>query len=171
MINENVRNILNIQLNKEIYSEYLYLAMSAYFSNIGLAGFANWLRVQTQEEHSHAMLIYDYLINQGAEVVIDKMEKPEISWNSPLTAFEKVLAHEQFVTKSINEVMNVAENEKDRATTSYFMWFIDEQVQEENVAGDLVAKLKLIDDDKSALYMMDKDLALRIFTPPTKSVA
>lgn len=171
MIKDEMLKALNAQLNKEFFSEYLYLSMSAYFSNIGLNGFANWMRVQTQEEHSHAMLIYDYIVSQNGKVELEKIEKPKTEWKDSLELFEQVLAHEEFITESINSVITVAEEQKDRATASYFLWFIDEQVQEEASAQDIISKLKLIDTDKSALYMLDKDLATRVFTPPTKTAA
>lgn len=171
MINSEVSKVLNEQVNKEFFSAYLYLSMSAYFSDLGLAGFANWMRIQAQEEQAHAMLVYDYLISQNEKVILEQLEKPQYSWDGPLNAFEKVLDHEKFITESINNILTVAEKNRDRATMSYFLWFIDEQVQEEATAQDLIAKLKLIAEDKTALFLLDKDLATRVFTPPTKSAA
>ena len=169
MISKEVSNVLKEQINKELFSAYLYLSMSAYFSDLGLNGFANWMRVQFQEEQAHAMLIYDFIISRGEKVVLEAIEKPKNEWNNVLEVMEEVLTHEVYVTSLINNVLSVAEASKDRATRSYFMWFIDEQVQEEASAQEIISNLKLIGDDKSALYLLDKDLATRVFTPPTKS--
>jgi len=166
MINEKVAKVLNEQINKEFYSAYLYLSMSAYFSDLGLLGFANWMRVQAQEEQAHAMLMYDFLVNRGEKVVLTTIDAPENNWNSTLDVMEEVLTHEVYVTSLINNIMTVAEEVKDRATMSYFNWFIDEQVEEEANSQDIISKLKLIGDDKSALYLLDKDLAARVFVQP-----
>lgn len=166
MINENVGKVLNDQVNKELYSSYLYLSMSAYFSNIGLLGFANWTRVQAQEELAHATLIYDFLISRGEKISLMAINTPPSDWSSPLNVMEEILKHEEFVTGLINNIISVAEKEKDRATMSYMNWFVDEQVEEESNAQDIIAKLKLIGDDKSALYLLDKDLSTRVFVQP-----
>lgn len=167
MINEKVGKILNEQVNKEFYSAYLYLSMSAYFSDVGLLGFANWMKVQFQEEQAHAMLIYDFLINRGEKVILTAIDTPPNTWECPLCVMEEVLKHEEYVTGLINNIVTVAEEVKDRATMSYMNWFVDEQVEEEANAQDIIAKLKLIGDDKSALYLLDKDLAARVYTPPS----
>lgn len=166
MINEKVGKILNEQVNKELYSAYLYLSMSAYFSDIGLLGFANWMRVQFQEEQAHAMFIYDFLIGRGEKVILTAIDAPPTSWSSSLEVMEEVLKHEVYVTSLINNIINVAEEVKDRATMSYMNWFVDEQVEEEANAKEIIDKLKLIGDDKSALYLLDKDLAARVFVQP-----
>lgn len=166
MINEKVAKVLIEQVNKELYSAYLYLSMSAYFSDIGLLGFASWMRVQVQEEQAHAMLIYDFLINRGQKVTLGAIDAPPNDWKNPLQVMEETLKHEIYVTSLINNVVAVAEEQKDRATMSYFNWFVDEQVEEEANAQDIIAKLKLIGEDKSALYLLDKDLSARVFTPP-----
>lgn len=166
MINPKVSEVLIDQINKEFFSAYLYLSMSAYFSNIGLLGFANWMRVQAQEEQAHAMLMYDFVINRGEKVALKPIEAPPIEWKNPLHVMEEVLVHEEYVTNLINNIIFVAEENKDRATMSYFNWFVDEQVEEEANAQDIIAKLKLIGDDKSALYLLDKDLSTRVFNPP-----
>lgn len=166
MINKDVYNVLNEQINKELYSAYLYLSMSAYFSELGLLGFANWMRVQFQEEQAHGMFIYDFVINRGEKVVLSAIEAPETTWSSPLHVMEQVLKHEVYVTSLINNIVTVAEANKDRATMSYMNWFVDEQVEEEANAQDIISKLKLIGDDKSALYLLDKDLAARVFVQP-----
>lgn len=166
MINEKVANILNEQINKEFYSAYLYLSMSAYFSDAGLLGFANWMKVQAQEEQAHAMLIYDFLADRGERVILSAIATPPSNWECPLCVMEEILKHEVYVTGLINNIVTVAEEVKDRATMSYMNWFVDEQVEEESNAQDIIAKLKLIGDDKSALYLLDKDLAARVFVQP-----
>ncbi len=167
MINEKVGKILNSQVNKELYSAYLYLSMSAYFSDKGLLGFANWMRIQAQEEQAHAMLIYDFLINRGEKVVLTAIDAPPNNWENSLSVMEEVLKHEVYVTGLINDIISIAEEVKDRATISYMNWFIDEQVEEEANSQDIISKLKLIGEDKSALYLLDKDLAARVFVQPT----
>lgn len=166
MINDNVGKVLNEQINKEMYSAYLYLSMSAHFSDVGLLGFANWMRVQAQEEMCHAMFIYDFLIDRSYKVNLTTIDAPQTSWNNTLDVIENVLKHEVYVTSLINNIVSVAEEVKDRATMSYMNWFVDEQVEEEANAQDIISKLKLIGDDKSALYLLDKDLAARVFVQP-----
>jgi len=167
MINEKVAKIVIDQVNKEFYSAYLYLSMSAHFSNIGLLGFASWMRVQVQEETAHAMLMYDYLINRGEKVTLSAIDAAPSNWGTPLSIIEETLKHEEYITSLINNIVNIADENKDRATMSYFNWFVDEQVEEESNAQDIISKLKLIGEDKSALYLLDKDLATRVFVQPT----
>jgi len=166
MINEKVVKVLNDQINKEFYSAYLYLSMSSYFSDMGLLGFANWTRVQAQEENAHALLMYDFLTSRNEKVILSSVESPPNTWNNPLNVMDDILKHEEYVTGLINNIIFVAEESRDRATMSYFNWFVDEQVEEESNVQDIIAKLKLIGDDKSALYLLDKDLAARIFVQP-----
>ncbi len=166
MINEKVAKVLIEQVNKELYSAYFYLSMSAYLSDIGLLGFASWMRVQVQEEQAHAMLMYDFLINRGQKVTLAAIDAPPADWQNPLQVMEAVLEHEMYVTELINNIMTIAEEVKDRATMSYMNWFVDEQVEEEGNAQDIISKLKLIGDDKSAIYLLDKDLSTRVFVQP-----
>lgn len=166
MINEKMQNALNDQINKELYSEYLYLAMKAYFAELNLQGFVNWFNVQVQEEHAHAMGMYDYLIERGGKVVLSAIDAPEIKGKTPVEIFEQVLSHEEFVTSRINALMDVAEEVKDRAALSFLDWYLKEQVEEESSVGGVLATLKLIGDDKKALLMLDKDLAARVFNAP-----
>lgn len=167
MINEKVTKVLTEQVNKELYSAYLYLSMSAYFSDLGLLGFANWMRIQAQEEQAHAMLIYDFIIDRGEKVILSAIDAPQNTWANPLDVMEEVLKHEVYVTSLINNIVTVAEEVKDRATMSYMNWFVDEQVEEEANAQDIISKLKLIGEDKSALYLLDKDLSARVFVAPS----
>ncbi len=166
MVNEKMENALNSQINKELYSAYLYLAMQAYFQELDLQGFVNWMNIQVQEEVAHAMGLYNYVIERGAKVVLNSIDKPETNWKTPLEIFENVLKHEQFVTSSINTLMDIAEEIRDHAAKSFLQWYVKEQVEEEASAGAVLAKLKLIGNDANALLQLDKDLAARTFTAP-----
>ena len=166
MISEKMEKAFNDQINKELYSEYLYLSMQAYFERLNLKGFVNWMQVQVQEEHAHALGMFDYLNQRGGTVALEAIDKPESDWDSPLAVFEQVLEHEQFVTSRINALMDVAEEVKDRAALSFLDWYLKEQVEEEDNVGNVLATLKLIGDDKKALLMLDKDLAARTFVQP-----
>ncbi len=140
--------------------------MQAYFERLNLKGFVNWMSVQVQEERAHAMGMFDYLNQRGGNIVLEAIEKPETEWKSPLDVFENVLKHEEYVTASINELADVAEEVKDRAAMSFLDWYIKEQVEEEDNVGNVLATLRLIGDDKKALLMLDKDLATRTFVAP-----
>ena len=166
MINEKMQAAFCDQINKELYSEYLYLSMKAYFLNLNLNGFATWMDVQMQEERAHAMGMFDYVIERGGKVELLAIDKPETNWNSPLEVFKAVLAHEEYVTSRINALMDVAEETKDRATTIFLNWYLKEQVEEEANVGGILATLKLIGEDKKALLLLDKDLATRTFVAP-----
>ena len=166
MINEKLQNEFNIQINKELYSEYLYLAMKTYFMEQNLLGFVNWFDVQVQEEHAHAMGMFNYLNERGGKIELMAIDKPEFSGKTPLEIFEEVLKHEQYVTSRINTVYDVAEEVRDRAAMKFLNWYIDEQVEEEASVDGVLTTLRLIGDDKNALLLLDKDLATRVFNPP-----
>lgn len=166
MISEKMEMAFNDQINKELYSEYLYLAMQAYFERMNLTGFTNWMTVQVQEEHAHAMGMYNYVHERGGRVELMAIDKPQTDWTSPLDVFKHVLEHEKFVTSRINALMDVAEEEKDRAALSFLDWYLKEQVEEESNVGGVLAKLELIGDDKHALLLLDKDLEARTFVAP-----
>lgn len=166
MINEKMEKAFLEQINKELYSEYLYLSMKAYFANLNLNGFVNWMNVQIQEEHAHAMGMFDYVIERGGKVELFAIEKPQTDWNSPLEVFEHVLKHEEFVTSRINALMDVAEETKDRAAMIFLNWYLKEQVEEESSVGGVLAQLRLIGDDKHALFALDKELGQRVFVAP-----
>lgn len=166
MIIEKLEKAFNDQINKELYSEYLYLSMQAYFERLNLKGFVNWMSVQVQEEHAHALGMFDYLNQRGGTVELEAIDKPETDWASPLAVFEQVLEHEEYVTSRINALMDVAEETKDRAAMSFLNWYLKEQVEEEDNVGNVLATLRLIGDDKKALLMLDKDLAARTFVQP-----
>ncbi len=166
MISEKLEKAFNDQINKELYSEYLYLSMQAYFERLNLKGFVNWMNVQVQEEHAHAMGMFNYVHERGGKVELEAIDKPQVEWNSPLHVFEEVLKHEEFVTSRINALMDVAEEVKDRAALSFLDWYLKEQVEEESNVGGVLATLKLIKDDAKALLMLDKELAARTFVAP-----
>ena len=168
MINEKVETALNDQIRWELYSSYLYLSMSSWYESIGLRGFARWERVQAQEELAHAMKFYDYIISRGGRVILQPVDAPPSEWESPLDAFEFSYAHEQKVTELINTLVNLAIEEKDHATTNMLQWFVDEQIEEEANASEIVEKLKMIREERGTgiLYMLDKELGARIYTPP-----
>ena len=166
MMDKKLEQAFNVQLNKELYSEYLYLAMKGIFAELKLTGFVNWLDVQVQEEKAHAMGMYDYVLERGGKIVLEAIDKPEIEGSTPLEIFEQVLKHEEFVTSRINALMDVADEVKDRAALSFLDWYLKEQVEEESSVGGVLATLKLIGDDKKALLMLDKDLATRVFNAP-----
>ena len=166
MISEKMQAAFLDQINKELYSEYLYLSMKAYFLHNNLLGFANWMDVQVQEEHAHAMGMYDYVIERGGCVTLEAIEKPQSSWANPLELFKAVLAHEEFVTSRINALMDVAEQERDRAALIFLNWYLKEQVEEEANVGGVLAQLEMIGDDKSGLFALDKELATRTFVAP-----
>lgn len=166
MIHEKMEKAFNEQINKELYSSYLYLSMAAYFQTLGLSGFANWMRVQVQEENFHAMRMFDYVISRGGKVILEAIDKPDYQWKSPLEVYEETLKHEEYVTSLIYKLSDVADEVKDRAATQFLQWFINEQVEEEATAADTVAKLKLISENGDALYAMDKEFLTRVYTPP-----
>jgi len=166
MIDKKMQDALNEQVNAELYSAYLYLSMEAYFESINLAGFANWMRVQTQEEVVHGMKIYDYIDERGGRVTLKPIAGPQVKWDSPLAVFEAAYEHEQKVTGLINGLVDIAIELKDHASNAFLQWFVDEQVEEEKSADDVVQKLKLMADAPGGLYMLDNELAQRVFTPP-----
>lgn len=167
MISEKIQEALNGQINAELYSAYLYLSMEAYFQSQNLPGFASWMRVQTQEELTHAMKIYDFLNERGGRVILKSITEPQAEWQSPLAAFEAAYKHEQKVTGLINDLVNLALDEKDHATNSFLQWFVNEQVEEESSADEVVQKIKMVDKAPGAMFMIDKELGQRVFTPPT----
>ena len=161
-----MEDALNGQINKEMYSAYLYMSMSAHSTNVGLPGFANWFMVQYHEEMEHAMKIYDYVNDQGGKVKLKAIDKPLSTFKDVMDMFQKTLKHEQFITKSINELVDLAIKEKDHATQIFLQWFVTEQIEEEGNDNDIIAKLKLAGDKGNGLFMIDKELGIRVYTPP-----
>ena len=157
---------LNEQVNAEMYSAYLYLSMESYFKSINLNGFATWMRAQIQEEMMHAMKIYEYVIERGGRMLLKAIEGPPTEWNSPLDVFEAVTKHEQKVTGLINSLVDLAIAEKDHATNIFLQWFVNEQVEEEASADDIVQKIKFMENAPGGMFMLDRELSQRVFTPP-----
>lgn len=168
MLDERMEEALNYQLNRELYSGYLYLAMAAYFDDQDLPGFANWMRIQAQEELSHAMKFYDYLVRRGGRAVMDAIEAPENEWESAVAVFEQVYQHEQMVTGLIHKLVDLALEISDHATNNFLQWFVAEQVEEEESSSGVLHKVKMASQSRSGLYMLDQELGQRVFHPPAE---
>lgn len=161
MIGKPVQDAMNEQINKELFSAYLYLSMTAYFENKNLAGFAHWMRMQADEEREHAMKFYDFIIERGGRVMLKGIDAPKTEWSSSLEVAEEVAAHEAKVTASIYALYELAMQEKDYPAQVMLQWFISEQTEEEKNAAEIVANLKLIEDRGTAVLMLDHQLAKR----------
>lgn len=171
MLNERMQAAINKQINAEFYSAYLYLAMSATFSDLGLPGGANWMKVQFQEELFHAQKFYDYVVERGGSVELEDIKAEAKVWTTPQQMFEHTLEHERRVTGLINDLADLALELKDHATHNVLQWFIAEQVEEEASADDMVQKCRLAADAPGGLYQLDKELAARVYTPPATAAA
>lgn len=169
MMNKRMEEAFNKQINAELYSAYLYLSMSAYFEDMNLPGFANWMRVQFQEEQFHGLKMFDFVNERGGKVNLLPIEGPKTDWESPVDAFEEVYSHEQHVTSLINGLVKIAMEEDDYASNNFLAWFVDEQVEEEASASEILGQLKFIGDNKHAVLMMDRELRQRVFTPPVNA--
>lgn len=166
MISKKMEDALNEQVNAELYSAYMYLSMESYFKAQNLNGFANWMRVQTQEEVAHAMKIYDFINERGGRVTLKAIEGPPTEWDSALVVFKAAYEHEQKVTGLINDLVDLAIKEKDHATNSFLQWFVNEQVEEESTADEIVQQLKMMENAPGGMFMLDRELGQRVFTPP-----
>ena len=166
MISKKMEDALNGQVNAELYSAYLYLSMESYFKSKNMNGFANWMRVQTQEEMSHVMKIYDFIDERGGRILLKAIKGPPTEWDSPLAVFEAVYEHEHNVTGLINGLVDLAIKEKDHATNSFLQWFVNEQVEEESSADQVIQQLKMMDNAPGGIFMFDRELGQRVFTPP-----
>lgn len=165
MIKDKVLKALNQQINEEIYSAYLYASMRAYFEKLNLKGFANWLRIQVQEELFHARKFENYIYERGGEVELYEIKKPTKSWKSPMDAFDAVYRHECHITECINKLAELAEKEGDRSVRMFLDWFINEQVEEEANADEILQKLQMVKDAPGGIYWIDKELAQRAINP------
>ena len=161
VISTAMQNAINEQINAELYSAYLYLAMAAYFDSVNLPGCASWMKAQAKEEQSHAMKFYHYIVERGGRVSLKAIGVPPAEWKSALDAFSTAYKHEQHVTDRINKLVELAEKLKDPATTALLTWFVNEQVEEENNASTIVAQLKMIKESTGALFMLDHHLGKR----------
>lgn len=169
MISTKIQDAINEQINAELWSAYLYLSMSAYLEEENLPGFANWMKVQYQEETSHAMKFFDYLTERGGRVLLKPIKEVPTEWNGIIEVFEETLKHERLVSGLINELVNTAIEEKDHATNNFLQWFVAEQVEEEATAEDILNKLKMLEGKGPGLFMMDKDFAGRSFVDETQA--
>ncbi len=167
MMNEKVRALLNQQINKEFYSAYLYLQFSNYFDDAGLDGFANWYMIQAQEERDHAMLFYKYLQNENQKVTLEAIDKPEKTITCHMDVLKAGLEHEEYVTSLINDIYAAAYEVKDFRTMQFLDWFVKEQGEEETNANDLITKMELFGSDPKSLYMLNQELAARIYNAPS----
>ncbi len=166
MLTKTMNQALNDQIKWEMYSSYLYLSMCAYFSEQGLNGFAQWMRVQAQEELFHAMKFYDYVLERGGSVELQPLDAPTKDWESAIKVLEHTLEHERLVTKRINDLVDQAMADRDHATNIFLQWFVSEQVEEEDSVSQALDKLRLVGGQGGGLFFLDKELGTRVFTPP-----
>lgn len=167
MLNAKVKDLLNQQVNKEFYSAYLYLDFSNYFEARGLDGFANWYKIQAQEERDHALLFYQYLHNNNESVTLDTIAKPDKELDSDMAVLQAGLEHEIYVTSLINDIYAAAYEVKDFRTMQFLDWFVKEQGEEETNANDLISKMELFGSDPKSLYMLNSELATRTYSEPS----
>jgi ferritin len=165
MLSETLTKAINDQIQFEYYSAFIYKAMQAYFEDEDLPGMANWMDIQFQEEMSHAEKMFNFVCETGGRVELQAMDAPRNEYSSPLEAFEISLEHEQIVTSRINDLMELAQQEKNHAAQIFLQWFVTEQVEEEASVGHIIAKLKRVQEDGRGLMMIDQELAQRTFTP------
>ena len=167
MMDAKVRELLNQQINKELYSASLYLDFSNYFEDRGLDGFANWYYIQAQEERDHAMLFYRYLQNNNEKVTLEAIAKPDKVLDSDMSVLKAGLEHEEYVTSLINDIYAAAYAVKDFRAMQFLDWFVKEQGEEETNANDLITKMELFGSDPKSLYMLNSELAARVYTAPS----
>ena len=167
MLNKKVAELINTQVNKELYSAYLYLDFSNFFYDEGLDGFGNWYKIQAQEERDHAMLFMEYLQNNGHKPILEAIDRPDKVMKTPADPLKFGLEHEQYVTSLINEIYGAAYEVKDFRTMQFLDWFVKEQGEEEKNAEDMIKKYELFGTDAKALYMLDQELAGRTYTAPS----
>ncbi len=171
MISLKMQTAIDEQINAEFWSAYLYLSMSAYFERQNLRGFANWMKIQWQEEVTHAIKFFDYVHSRGGQVSLKPIAAVQIDWKNAIEVFSETLTHEQQVTALINNLANIAVEEKDHATNSMLQWFIAEQIEEEANAEQILVQLKMIGDNGYGMLMLDRELATRVFVDATKASA
>lgn len=167
MMDAKVHELLNQQINKEFYSAYLYLDFSNYFEDAGLDGFANWYKIQAQEERDHAMLFYQYLQNENQKVTLEAIAKPDKVFTCHMDVLRAGLEHEEYVTSLINDIYAAAYAVKDFRTMQFLDWFVKEQGEEETNANDMITKMELFGSDPKSLYMLNQEMAARVYTAPS----
>ena len=167
-MSERIQEALNSQMNFEMYSANIYMSMATWFDAKNLVGFASWMKVQYSEEMFHFTKLYNFIDERGSRVLLSAMPAPETEWDSPLGAFETALGHERIVTGRINDLVVQATEAKDHATVNFLQWYVGEQVEEESNVDGVIQQLKLMEGAPGGLFMLDRELGTRIFTPPTK---
>ncbi|MEN3014082.1 MAG: ferritin [Endomicrobiia bacterium] len=160
-LSKTIQKELNLQLNRELYSAYLYLSMAAYFDSVALKGFSHWLKLQAKEETNHAMKFFDFILERNGEVELEPIDKPKTSWNFPVEAFRDVYEHEQKVTGYINKILEAAIKENDYATQNFLQWFVSEQVEEEAQSFEILQKLEKCGTSIGSLFVLDHHLGKR----------
>lgn len=167
MLDAKVKELINTQINKELYSAYLYLDFANYYQDEGLDGFANWYEIQAQEERDHAMLMRTYLLNNGESITLEAVDKPDKTYTSPEDPLKFGLEHEQYVTSLINTIYKAAQDVNDFRTMQCFDWFVKEQGEEEKNADDLIKKYTLFGHDPKGLYALNQELLARVYSAPS----
>lgn len=165
MLTQKLQDALNEQINKEFFAEYLYLSMSAYLESIEMEGFANYFNIQAQEEHFHAMKMFNFVHDKGGRVILKSLNEPKSEFTSVTDVIEESLAQEKFVTRSINDLMDIAIKENDHSVKSFLEWYVDEQVEEESTISKLLAKLRLINGEGLGLLTLDSQMGMREYQP------
>jgi len=165
MLNKRMEDELNKQIVAEMFSSNLYLSMSSYFESINLRGFANWMRIQAEEEMAHMMKFYTYILDRGGRAIIGSIDAPKNDWDNIISIFDEVFAHEQKITGLINNLLKIAREENDFATENFLQWFISEQVEEEANVSEILEQLKMVDGKGAGLFMLDRELKSRKFVP------
>lgn len=166
MLTEKIEQLLNDQVQKELFSAYLYMSMSAYLEEENLKGYANWFMIQAQEERDHALIIYNYVLAAGGRVRLQALEQPKVDFANVEEVLTETLAHEQFITGSIYDLVDAASAARDHKTVQMLQWFIEEQVEEEDNARNNIDQFRLFGDDAKGLYMLDREMAARVYTVP-----
>ncbi|MBN8545255.1 MAG: ferritin [Ignavibacteria bacterium] len=161
MLSEKMEKALNEQINKEMFSSYLYLSLATYYESINLSGFAAYFKVQASEEYAHAMKIFDHVHTRGGKVTLEAIAKPQSEWNGALDGLKAAFEHEQYISKSIFSLVELAHELKDYSTNTFLNWFVEEQIEEEESALAVVTKLEMIGESKNSLYLFDRDMGKR----------
>jgi ferritin len=168
-LNKRVEAALNDQVNKEFYSAYLYLSMSSYFEEKNLQGFSNYMKVQYQEEVSHAMKIFNYIMERGGRAILQPIDEVKVDWKDVIEVFEDTCEHEKFITDSINTLVDISQEERDHATVNMLQWFVSEQVEEEATPNGILEQLKMVDGKGAGLFMIDREQSARVFVDSTQN--
>ncbi|HEY3299084.1 MAG TPA: ferritin [Armatimonadota bacterium] len=166
MLSKKMQDAFNKQINAELYSGYLYLSMSSYYQSVNLPGFANWMYVQMLEEQAHAQIIYNHVVDRGGRVILEPIAGPPSEWGSTEQPFADAYLHETKVTAMINDLVKLAMDEKDYASNAMLQWFVTEQVEEEKNPSDVLQQMKLTGSAPGGIFMIDRELAARVYTPP-----